>query len=71
MNVTESTVNMLNKLIRQSVIYGADSGGSYCQNKEQLEAILNECLQYFNLTGYEITWNGDWQNPIIVPCKDK
>ena len=66
MNDTEYIIKIVNNLVLQAVIHGADSGGSYNNNKEKLESALNDIIECFNLTRCKIEWDDEWGNPVIV-----
>lgn len=51
MNV-EKTVEILNNLITQAIWHGADLGGSYNQNGENLTESIENVIEYFGLDGY-------------------
>lgn len=55
---TEKTVRILNNLILQATWHGADSGGSYDQNKDKLIEAIEDVIQRLGLAGY-------------VPAEDK
>ena len=42
----EREIEIINKIIRESVIHGADSGGSYDQNEKKLLESINEWIEF-------------------------
>lgn len=51
----EREIQIINKIIEEAVIHGADSGGSYDQNEEGLLRAINDWLEMKDLsTEYEI-----------------
>lgn len=46
---------LVNQIIKEAIIHGADCGGSYEQNRKNLTKAVNEWLEYKNLTNdYEL-----------------
>ena len=42
----EKEIEIINKIIKESVIHGADSGGSYDQNEKRLLESINEWMEF-------------------------
>ena len=45
----ENEIEIINKIIREAIIHGSDSGGSYEQNEEELTDAVIEWLKLKNL----------------------
>lgn len=43
-------IALVNQIIKEAIIHGADTGGSYNQNITALTKAVNEWLEYKNLT---------------------
>ena len=73
----EKAVSILNDLIFQSIVHGADAGGSYESNEDNLIASINNAIQYFELSDYEVgevTRDCDhwrWYFPGLVKIKEQ
>lgn len=46
MNDIEKEVDLMNRIIDEAVVHGADTGGAYYQNEEGLESAINTWLHY-------------------------
>lgn len=46
----EKEIAIINKIIREAIIHGADSGGSYEQNEKELTIAINEWLKLKGLS---------------------
>lgn len=46
----EKEIYVINKIIKEAIIHGADSGGSYESNKDNLVNAINEWLNMKNLS---------------------
>jgi hypothetical protein len=71
----EKEIEIINKIIKESIIHGADAGGSYEQNEYNLIVAINEWLIFKGLhhryTVEEDVYVGDgWAVHQIVPVKD-
>lgn len=53
MNI-QNEINLINDIVLNAVVHGADSGGSYDSNGDGLENALNAWLKEKNITGYTI-----------------
>lgn len=53
MNI-EKEIRLINDIVLNAVVHGADSGGSYDSNGDGLENALNAWLKEKNITGYTI-----------------
>lgn len=42
----EKEIELINNIIANAIIHGADSGGSYEQNEEELTRVVNEWLKF-------------------------
>lgn len=68
-------IQIVNKIIKEAVIHGADSGGSYDQNEHDLIAAINEWLIFkgwhnqYTIESKVDTGDG-WSVPQIVLVKD-
>lgn len=66
----EKEIVLINKIIREAVIHGADCGGSYNQNTENLISAIEDWLQEKNqLTLYtvrDIPVGDGWETYQIV-----
>lgn len=47
--MTDEEVQMLNSLILEAMVHGADSGGSYAQNFDGLTCAMVSIMKYYNL----------------------
>ena len=50
-------INLMNNILEQAVAHGADQGGSYSQNEENLIAAVNDWLKFRNLEGVFVIAN--------------
>ena len=69
-NKTNAVVQLLNNLIEESVHDGADYGGAYHINEENLMVAANNLLYCLNLTDYEVILTNDciyWSTVKIIP----
>lgn len=46
----EKEITIINKIIREAIIHGADSGGSYEQNEKELTTAIDEWLKLKGLS---------------------
>lgn len=58
----EKEIQIVNKIIREAVIHGADAGGSYDQNEENL---IDSIKAWLNLKGLNDEYDID-----IIPVGD-
>lgn len=67
----EKEIKIVNKIIREAIIHGADLGGSYEQNEESLVSSINEWLELKGLSDKYIikdnidTGDGWWVHQIV------
>lgn len=47
----DKEIKLINDIIAEAIIHGADSGGSYENNEEDLFAAVNEWLKFKGLQG--------------------
>lgn len=69
-NKTNAVVQLLNDLIEEAVKDGADSGGAYHMNQQNLMIAAYNLLYSLNLTDYEVISTEDythWSTIKIVP----
>lgn len=72
MNNIEYEIALMNQIVDAAVEHGADYGGSYCNNEEELVNMLNKWLDFKGYsTWYEVVSDlrdapGDWTNVVIV-----
>ena len=72
-NKTDSVVKLINNLIEEAVHDGADNGGAYHINQENLMIAINNLLNSLNLVDYEVVLNKDytnWSTIKILPRKN-
>ena len=72
-NKTNAVVQLLNDLIEEAVCDGADSGGAYHMNQQNLMIAATNLLHSLNLTDYEVISTEDythWSTIKIVPKYD-
>ena len=72
-NKTDSVVKLINNLIEEAVHDGADSGGAYHTNQENLMIAISNLLNSLNLVDYEVVLNKDytnWSTIKILPRKN-
>lgn len=50
MRNAEETIDVINKLIFESIIHGGDSGGPYCVNEEELLNAINKWIARVHLS---------------------
>ena len=67
-------IKLINDIIAESIIHGADSGGSYEQNEENLTVAVNKWLRFKGISDKYILKErvdvGDgWHVHQIVPIK--
>lgn len=62
----EKEIEIINKIIREAIIHGADSGGSYEQNEEELTNVVIEWIKLKNLADRYIITKVDTGNGWIV-----
>lgn len=55
----EEVVDMLNQLIEEAVMDGGDAGGAYNQNQDGLTKAINDLLDFFGLSDYEVVETND------------
>lgn len=49
-------IALINQIIKEAIIHGADAGGSYEQNNEALTKAVNDWLEYKNISNdYKLT----------------
>lgn len=46
----EKEIELINNIIAEAIIHGADSGGSYEQNEEDLTKAVNEWLKFKSIS---------------------
>lgn len=50
MRNAEEAIDVINKLIFESIIHGGDSGGPYCLNEENVLDAINEWIVHVHLS---------------------
>ena len=53
-------VDLLNQLIEEAVEDGGDAGGAYHQNQDGLTKAINDLLEFFGLSDYEVVETNDY-----------
>lgn len=71
----EKEIKLINNIIAEAIIHGADSGGSYEQNEYNLITAINEWLIFKGLhhkytVKEDIYVGGGWAVHQIVPIED-
>ena len=71
----EKEIELVNKIIKEAVIHGADSGGSYEQNELNLIIAVNEWLIFKGLSNKytlkeDIPVGNGWSVHQIVPISN-
>ena len=67
----EKEIKIVNKIIREAIVHGADLGGSYEQNEENLINSVNEWLELKRLSDKYVvkgdidTGGGWWVHQIV------
>lgn len=67
----EKEIKIVNKIIREAIIHGADMGGSYEQNESALVSSINKWLELKGLSDEYVvknrinTGNGWWLHQIV------
>ena len=55
----EQLVELINQLIEEAVEDGGDAGGAYNQNQKGLTKAINDLLEFFGLSNYEVVETND------------
>lgn len=70
----DKEIKLVNRIILEAIVHGADAGGSYAQNEEGLKRSITRWLKYkgfddkYTIKEKDVEkWQGDWPALQIVP----